>query len=94
MKGDDYVSQRLSPWWRHTVILTMVFGFTVLIWLAVRSYKDAPPIPGRIIDTTGATILTHEDILSGQAVFLRYGLMENGSIWGHGAYLGPDYSAS
>ena len=29
----------------------------------------------------------------GQAVFLRYGLHDNGSVWGHGAYLGPDFSA-
>ena len=94
MNGETKVTQRLSPWWRHAVILTMVFGFTVLIWLAVKSYKDAPPIPERIIDTAGATIFTRDDILSGQEVFLRYGLMENGSIWGHGAYLGPDYSAA
>ena len=38
-------------------------------------------------------LFTGDDIGEGQAVFLRYGLMDNGSIWGHGAYLGPDYSA-
>jgi nitric oxide reductase subunit B len=38
-------------------------------------------------------IFTGADILAGQEVFLKYGLMENGSIWGHGAYLGPDFSA-
>ena len=38
-------------------------------------------------------IFTREDILAGQQVFLKYGLMENGTIWGHGAYLGPDFSA-
>lgn len=32
--------------------------------------------------------------MAGQQVFLRYGLMENGTIWGHGAYLGPDFSAT
>jgi nitric oxide reductase subunit B len=26
-------------------------------------------------------------------VFLKHGLMEHGTLWGHGAYLGPDYTA-
>jgi nitric oxide reductase subunit B len=85
--------ETLSPWWRHAVILVMVLGFTVLIWLAVRTYTDAPPIPEKVMSPSGETIFTREDILGGQQVFLRYGLMENGTIWGHGAYLGPDFSA-
>jgi nitric oxide reductase subunit B len=28
-------------------------------------------------------VFTRDDILSGQQVFLKYGLMENGTIWGH-----------
>jgi nitric oxide reductase subunit B len=86
--------ETLSPWWRHAVILVMVFGFTVLIWMAVRSYRDAPPIPARVVDAAGATLFTRDDILAGQQVFLAHGLMENGTIWGHGAYLGPDFSAA
>ncbi len=42
---------------------------------------------------TGNILFTHDDILDGQQVFLRNGLMEYGSIFGHGAYLGPDYTA-
>ena len=38
-------------------------------------------------------LFTRADILVGQGVFLRNGLMEYGSIFGHGAYLGPDYTA-
>src|SRR5574337_1169720 len=85
--------ETLSPWWRNSVILVLVLGFTVLIWIAVRSYQDAPPIPDRVVSGDGTTIFTGDDILAGQQVFLRYGLMENGTIWGHGAYLGPDFSA-
>ena len=84
----------LSPWWRHTVILTMVVGFTILIWLSVRTYQDAPPIPQGVVGISGETLFTKEDILAGQSVFLKYGLMDNGTIWGHGAYLGPDFSAA
>lgn len=83
----------LSPWWRNTVILTMIVGFTVLIWMSAKAYKDAPPIPDKVVSTTGQTIFTKEEIQKGQQIFLKYGLMENGTIWGHGAYLGPDFSA-
>jgi len=83
----------LSPWWRNSVVIVLVFGFSILIWIAVRSYEDAPPIPDRVVSDGGGTLFTRNDILSGQQVFLRYGLMENGTIWGHGAYLGPDFSA-
>lgn len=84
----------LSPWWRQAVILTMIGGFTVLIWLSIRVYHDAPPIPAQAVSPAGDTIFTQADILAGQGLFLQYGLMENGSIWGHGAYLGPDFSAA
>jgi len=93
MQNNSHVSKTLSPWWRHTVIIVMVVGFTILIWLSIRTYSNAPPIPARVAITSGKTIFTGEDILSGQQVFLKYGLMENGSVWGHGAYLGPDFSA-
>src|SRR3989338_684300 len=86
-------NQVLSPWWKNTLILTMIIGFTVLIWVSTKAYKDAPPIPQQVINTRGETIFTKDDIQKGQQVFLKYGLMENGTIWGHGAYLGPDFSA-
>ena len=83
----------LSPIWKVAVVLTLIIGFTVLIWIAFRAYEDAPPIPKKIIGPSRQLIVTGEDIIAGQQVFLRYGLMENGTIWGHGAYLGPDFSA-
>lgn len=93
MSDQQTSSQNLSPWWRHAVILILIAGFSVLVMLAVRTYRDAPPIPEKVIDPAGEIVFTKEDILAGQQVFLRYGLMENGTIWGHGGYLGPDFSA-
>jgi nitric oxide reductase subunit B len=93
MPGMEEKLARLSPWWRNSVILVMAAGFAVLIWVSVRSYVNAPPIPERATDQAGETVFTHDDIVAGQQVFLKYGLMENGTIWGHGAYLGPDFSA-
>ena len=83
----------LSAWWRHGVIIVMVVGFAVLSFVTVKTYTNAPPIPGRVTDERGATIFTRDSIEAGQEVFLKYALMEHGTLWGHGAYLGPDYSA-
>ncbi len=83
----------LSVWWKVAAIATMVFGFTVLIGLTVEAYRKAPPIPAQVVDSGGAVVFTKKDVAAGQQVFLKYGLMNNGTIWGHGAYLGPDFSA-
>ena len=82
---------RLSPWWRHSAILVMIAGFSILTLVTVLTYTNAPPIPERVTDVTGSVLFTGADIQMGQEVFLKYGLMEHGSLWGHGAYLGPDY---
>ena len=68
----------------------MAFGFTILTVVTVLTYTNAPPIPKRVTDAAEATLFTQEDIEHGQEVFLKYGLMEHGSLWGHGAYPGPD----
>ncbi len=83
----------LSPWWVRSVMIVMLGGFAGLLAITDLAYRNAPPIPGRVVDANGASVFTGDDISNGQAVFLRYGLMDNGTIWGHGAYLGPDYSA-
>jgi nitric oxide reductase subunit B len=93
MENEKTTTEKLSPWWRNSVIIVLLIGFAVLIWMAVKAHQDAPPIPGKVVGPSGETIFTGEDILAGQEVFLKYGLMENGTIWGHGAYLGPDFSA-
>jgi nitric oxide reductase subunit B len=79
--------------WVQAGLLVMLFGFTVLGWLGYRARTDAPPIPERVVDPAGHVLFTGQDILAGQQVFLRNGLMEYGSIFGHGAYLGPDFTA-
>src|SRR2546421_405914 len=83
----------ISRLWLQGVILTFVFGFAVLGYLAVRVYQDHAPVPGRVVSETGQPVFTGEDILLGQQLFLTYGLMEYGSVYGHGAYLGPDFTA-
>ncbi len=83
----------LSPWWIRTVLIVLAVGFTGLAAITLLAYRNAPPVPEQVVDDRGAIVYTGDDVRDGQAIFLRYGLMSNGSIWGHGAYLGPDYSA-
>jgi len=86
--------ERLSPWWARAVAVTFALGFGVLILLTVTAYRNAPPIAARTVDPAGAVLFTGDQVRDGQAVFLRRGLMDNGTIWGHGGYLGPDFSAA
>jgi nitric oxide reductase subunit B len=77
----------------QAAVLVFLFGFFVLGLLAVRAYTAGPPIPQRVETPDGTLLFTGEDVRAGQQVFLRNGLMQYGSIFGHGAYLGPDYTA-
>ena len=88
-------STNLSPWWRRGILLILVLEFSVLIWITLgTAYRNSvPPVPVKVVDSSGATLFTEADIKAGQQVLLKRGLMNNGTIWGHGAYLGPDFSA-
>jgi nitric oxide reductase subunit B len=83
----------VSKGWVQAVALVVLFGFFVLGLLAYRAYSGQPPIPDRVVDPSGRVVFTGEDVTAGQGVFLKNGLMQYGSIFGHGAYLGPDYTA-
>jgi nitric oxide reductase subunit B len=86
--------EQLSPWWARAVLIVFVFGLGVLLLLTFKAYRDAPPIPERAVDAADNIVFTGDDIRAGQEVFLKYGLMDNGTIWGHGGYLGPDFGAA
>src|SRR6516225_8083217 len=85
--------ESLSSWWKVAALGTMAAGFAVLILLTAKAYQNAPPIPDRFVDPAGAVVFAADDVIAGQQVFLKHGLMDNGTIWGHGGYLGPDFSA-
>jgi nitric oxide reductase subunit B len=78
--------------WFQAAILVFIFGFFILGLLAYWTYTEHPPIPEKVTDPSGNVLFTGEDINNGQQVFLRNGLMQYGSVLGHGAYLGPDYT--
>src|SRR5262245_17403258 len=83
----------VSPLWLQASILTFLLGFAVLGYLAIRVYEDHPPVPSKVVGENGQTVFTSDDIRSGQELFLTYGLMQYGSIYVHGAYLGAALTA-
>src|SRR5262249_13323597 len=85
--------ESLSSCWKVAALGTMAAGFAVLILLTAKAYQNAPPIPDSFVDPAGAVVFAADDVVAGQQVFLKHGLMDNGTIWGHGGYLGPDFSA-
>src|SRR5215217_3940849 len=93
VRGPERRELLISKGWVQAVALVVLFGFLVLGLLAYRAYSGQPPIPDRVVDSQGEVIFTSEDVSAGQGVFLKNGLMQYGSIFGHGAYLGPDFTA-
>ena len=83
----------VSRTWVQAVALVLLFGFAVLGFLAYRAYATDPPIADRVVSEGGEVLFTGDDVIKGQKVFLRKGLMQYGSVLGHGAYLGPDFTA-
>nr|MBD5377061.1 nitric-oxide reductase large subunit [Bacteroides sp.] len=83
----------ISRWWIIVLTCVLIYGFATLITVTCKAFRDKPPMPEQVIGQDGNVLFTKADIEKGQQLFLRYGLMDNGSIWGHGAYLGPDFSA-
>ncbi|MFX3624492.1 MAG: nitric-oxide reductase large subunit [Ectobacillus sp.] len=75
------------------LLVTIVLSFSVLILGGLSIFKASAPQPGKIVDTNGNVLATYKTIKGGQAVYEKYGLMDYGSLLGHGSYLGPDYTA-
>ncbi|MDM8002570.1 MAG: nitric-oxide reductase large subunit [Bacteroidota bacterium] len=74
--------------------LTVVtVSFAVLLFFGREIYRQAPPIPDRVVTTDGNILFTGQDIKDGQNVWQSMGGQEMGTVWGHGAYQAPDWSA-
>src|SRR5436305_5899516 len=73
--------------------LVMVLSFLVLGWIGTRIYQEMPPLPARVVTTEGTVLVDEGEIQAGQNVWQSLGGMEVGSIWGHGSYVAPDWTA-
>jgi nitric oxide reductase subunit B len=73
--------------------LVCFFSFICLGSQGVKLHRDLPPIPARVSDPDGNVVVDGKAIGRGQNVWQSIGGQEVGSIWGHGAYVAPDWSA-
>jgi nitric oxide reductase subunit B len=78
---------------KSILIFTIIASFTVLLMGGYWIFKEQAPRPLEVTNEKGEVILTKETIMGGQAVFQKYGLMDYGTVLGHGSYMGPDYTA-
>jgi len=78
-------------WWGLIGILAITF--CLLGWFGREIYRQAPPIPERVQSVDGQLLFDAKTILDGQTAWQSIGGMQLGSIWGHGAYQAPDWTA-
>jgi nitric oxide reductase subunit B len=71
----------------------LLLSFAVLLWVGGEIHRVMPPIPSALVTDTGKTIYTRADIQKGRQVWQSIGGQQLGSIWGHGSYVAPDWSA-
>lgn len=74
-------------------ILVVSISFACLLYFGFEIYQKAPPLPTKVVSSAGTTIIDGQDITTGQNVWQSIGGQEMGSIWGHGAYQAPDWTA-
>jgi nitric oxide reductase subunit B len=74
-------------------IAVLVICFSILGFYGHEIYREKPPIPEKIISEDGSVIFTKQEIMDGQNVWQSIGGQEVGTVWGHGAYVAPDWSA-
>ncbi len=71
----------------------IIVSFIVLGWAGLQIYQQRPPLPAAVVTTDGTVAIPGEDITAGQNVWQAMGGMELGSVWGHGSYEAPDWTA-
>jgi nitric oxide reductase subunit B len=76
-----------------TFIAILVVCFSILGFFGHEIYRQKPPIPEKVVSEDGTTIFTKQQIEDGQNVWQSIGGQEIGTVWGHGAYVAPDWSA-
>jgi len=75
------------------LVLVLVISFAVLGGVGIKVMNNAPPIPSRVVTSDGRTLFDGATIMDGQNAWQSIGGQEVGTIWGHGSYIAPDWTA-
>jgi nitric oxide reductase subunit B len=90
LKGSEEVKPNRKLWqWLGVVF---VLSFAALGFLGREIYLAAPPI-ANVVTSDGKTLYTSDEVQRGQQVWLASGGQQLGTVWGHGSYVAPDWSA-
>jgi nitric oxide reductase subunit B len=81
--------QRLWRW----LALVFALSFGALGFIGLQIWASAPPIPNAVVSTDGERIFSGDEIRHGQRVWMSTGGQQVGTVWGHGGYVAPDWSA-
>jgi nitric oxide reductase subunit B len=81
------------PKLKWTAIICFVVAMAVLLGGGFFARDQVAPYPGKVLGPGGEVLFEKSDILAGQDVYQRYGLMDHGSVWGHGSQRGMEFSA-
>ena len=73
--------------------IVVAISFLILGGVGYKGIKSAPPIPKKVVTTDGFMLFDGTTIQDGQNVWQSIGGQEIGSIFGHGAYVAPDWTA-
>ena len=84
-----HATRKLWTW----LAVICVLSFAVLGWVGTEIYVKAPPIPKQVVSTGGNVVFSAEQVQRGQNAWLAAGGQQLGTVWGHGSYLAPDWSA-
>lgn len=93
MATNNMVEFLMKPknWW---IPMTLIFAVSLagIVAIGFQTYNDAPPRPD-FVSQDGVVLISESDVIAGQSVFLKYALMNYGSMFGDGANRGPDFTA-
>ncbi len=84
-----HATRKLWTW----LAVICALSFAVLGWVGTEIYVSAPPIPKQVVSSKGQTLFPEGSVQRGQEAWLAAGGQQLGSVWGHGSYLAPDWSA-
>src|SRR4051795_8163108 len=84
-----HATRRLWVW----LGVVFLLSFAVLGWMGREIYLAAPPIPEKVISEKGDVLFSHQQVELGQQAWRAAGGQQLGSVWGHGSYVAPDWSA-